>query len=217
MGGQRIFDAPVIAGDGDEFHGLFEAGEVIGEGFVGGFDRIVLFAGEKGGGAGNGAPVIENFRNMADFRKIGDQADDAESEVPVLRALVAKAKAAGLAHQRSAVDGEVRRVVLREKEVGQEVGFEVGLVAVAFLVDFVFVGVEEIGGGIGVVRHRDLVERVRRELVVVIEQGDEVAGGEGKGGVGSGGDVAVFFAEADFDAGIGGRVVLKQRADVGRG
>ena len=46
LGGQRIFDAPVIAGDGDEFHGLFEAGEVIGEGFVGGFDRIVLFAGE---------------------------------------------------------------------------------------------------------------------------------------------------------------------------
>ena len=87
----------------------------------------------------------------------------------------------------------------------------------ALFVDFVFVGVEEVGGRVGVVSAGDFVEGVGGEFVVVIEQRDEFAGSELEGGVGGGGDVAVFRAEADFDAGVGGGVFLKQRADVGGG
>ena len=63
----------------------------------------------------------------------------------------------------------MRSVVLPEEEVGQEIGFEVGFVAVALFVDFVFVGVEEIGRGVGVVRAGDFVKGVWREFVVVVE------------------------------------------------
>ena len=86
----------------------------------------------------------------------------------------------------------------------------------ALFVDFVFVGVEEVGGRVGVVRAGDFLKGVRREFVVVVEESDEFAGSELEGGVGGGGDVAVFRAEADFVAGVGGRVFFEQRADVGR-
>jgi hypothetical protein len=111
----------------------------------------------------------------------------------------------------------VRRVVLPEEEVGQEIGFEVGFVAVALFVDFVFVGVEEIGRGVGVVRAGDFVEGVRGEFVVVVEERDEFTGGELEGGVGGSGDVTVFRAETDFDAGVRGGVFLEQRTNVRRG
>ena len=87
----------------------------------------------------------------------------------------------------------------------------------ALFVDFVFVGVEKIGGGIGVVSAGDFVEGVRGEFVVVVKKRDEFTGGELEGRVGGGGDVTVFWAEADFDAGVGGGVFLEQRTDVGRG
>ena len=207
----------MIAGDGDEFDGLFEAGEVIGERFFGGLDRVVFLAGKEGGGAGDGAPVIEDFWDVPDLFVIGHQTDDAEGEVPVLRSFVADAEAAGLAHERGAVNGEVRSVVLPKEEIGQEIGLEVGFVAVALFVDLVFVGVEKIAGGVGVVGAGDFVKGVRREFVVVVEERDEFTGGELEGGVGGGGDVAVFRTEADFDAGVGGGVFLEQRADMGRG
>jgi len=88
-------------------------------------------------------------------------------------------------------------------------------VAVALFVDLVFVGVEKVGGRIGVVGHHDFVESVWREFVVVIEQRDEFAGGELEGGIRRGGNVAVFLAEADFDAGIDGGVFFEEWADVG--
>ena len=60
-------------------------------------------------------------------------------------------------------------------------------------------------------------EGVGGEGVVVVQQGDVVAGGEGHGGVGGRGDAVGGVVAGEVDAGVGGGVVLQRGGDVGVG
>ena len=61
----------------------------------------------------------------------------------------------------------------------------------------------------------DLVQRVGRELVVVIQQCGELAGDETEGRVGSVGDVAVPLAEHGLDPRVLAHELLEQGTNVG--
>ncbi len=63
----------------------------------------------------------------------------------------------------------------------------------------------------------DVLEGVGGEGVVVVQEGDVVAGGHGEGGVGGGGDAAGVVVAGEVDAGVGGGVVLQGGGDGGVG
>jgi|GEM_PF-6014043 len=113
--------------------------------------------------------------------------------------LVAEAEAAGAFDDAATDDGEMVNVIVRDRHLGAPVALELGVVAAAGGVDFILVGVEQIGGRMGDDGLGDVEEGVGGKKVVVIEEGDVVAGGEIEGGVGGGGDVAVFLAYHVFD------------------
>ena len=141
-----------------------------------------------------------------------------QRQVPILAAFVADPEPAEFADERGAIDGQMRDVVLAREQVGEEVRLEVGGMAVAVPVDLVLVAVDEIGLGPGVEQGGDLVEGVRRQRVVMVEQGDPFAGGEGERGIGGGGDVPVLSRRKTTLIRRSARgVALEQRPHVRRG
>ena len=108
----------------------------------------------------------------------------------------------------------MRDVVLDVEEIGVPVGLEVVVVAVAVFVDFIFVAVDEIGGGMGGDFEGDASEGVGADFVVVVEEGEKFAVSEGEGGIGRRGDVAVGLAQDDFDAGVFFLIRFENFADV---
>src|SRR5215211_1535712 len=105
-------------------------------------------------------------------------------------------------------------VVLDEEQIRIPVGFEIVIVAVAVLVDLVLIAVDEIGIWICIELERDAGERMRTNLVVVIEQRDELAVRKRERGIGRGGDVAIGLADDDFDPRILFLVTLENFTDV---
>src|SRR5205085_5165507 len=93
--------------------------------------------------AGGRPPVIEHVRDVADVRR-RDALDDAEKEVPVLRAVVAWTEPAHVDYEPSRAGAQVGGEVLRPEEVGIPVGLEVRPVAATVAVDLVLVGVDEL-------------------------------------------------------------------------
>ena len=64
----------------------------------------------------------------------------------------------------------------REEMLGRPVRLEIGIASLAAQVELVFVRVDHVG--VGMLRSaalHDLRQRIRRQLVVMIEQGDELA------------------------------------------
>ena len=214
--GDGVADAPVDAGDADEFGFDLLALEVLGEGSALGVVGVVFGGDVEGGGGFDGAPVVEDFGDVDDL--LGRAGfDDAESEVPVLGAFEAGSEAACDFEGVAAVDAEVADHVAAEEEVVVPVGLEVGAVAEAVGVDFVLVGIDEFGVGVAGDGFGDAGEGVGGEFVVVVEEGEVVAGGELGGGVGGVGDVAVGFAEGEADAGVLGAVGFEDGGDMGGG
>ena len=151
-----------------------------------------------GRGAGVGAPVVEDPGDVRDPIGALDQPQD---HVDVLGAVELGAKAADLCDQRPPVDAEMTRVAVGAQRVRRPVGLEVhpDLTAVE---DDVLVGVDHVEVGLGGDLVGDVLEGVGGEGVVVVQQGDVVAGGELERGVGGGGDAAGVFASFEVDAGV---------------
>ena len=211
--GERVVDAPVRALGRRDGRGDADADEMLADDLLRGLRGVALRADEHRGRAGHAAPVVENLRDVPDA-VAGGALDDAHREVPVLRALVADAESADIADEQRAVHAEVADVILDEEQVRVPVGLEVLVVAVAVLVDLVLVAVDDVGVRVRLEFEGDAGEGVRAEFVVVVEQRDELAVREGEGGIRRGGDVAVGFAQDEFDARILLLVTLEDLADV---
>ena len=127
-----------------------------------------------------------------------------QHQVPVLGALELGVEAADLLDQRAAQDAEVAGVHLRAHPLRRPVGLEEGAAS---------------GGrrgrscprrcrrsrprGLPSMAAATWSERVGMELVVVVEQGDELAAGHRQGVVGGGDDAAVLVAALDPDPRVG--------------
>ena len=81
------------------------------------------------------------------------------------------------------------------------------IVAPPVFVNFVAVGIEQVG--VGMVREvqRDFGQGVNAQFVVLIQEQEEVAGRQACGAVGGGADMAVGFAAGHDDAGIAGELL----------
>ena len=139
-----------------------------------------------------------------------------QHEVVVLAAVESRPKAAELQRQAPPVDAEMAGVhqgvhVLRGPS-GLDVAYEGPVVG-----DHVLVAVEHVEGGVGGDAVGDVLQRVGGEGVVVVQQGDVVAGGEREGGVGGVGDAVGGVVAGEVDAGVGGGVALQRGGDLGVG
>ena len=133
----------------------------------------------------------------------------AQDEVPVLGTVVAGSEAAHLLDERPAGHAEVARVHLRAEPLGRPVWLQEGVVADALLVDLVLVRVEVVDLGVGADGQVDRFEGTGVELVVVVEEGHELAGGHVEGVVRGGDDPAGLGAVPDLDAFVAGRRLLE--------
>jgi len=84
----------------------------------------------------------------------------------------------------------------------------------AVFVDLVFVGVDDVNTGLTVDGERVLEERVEREDVVVIEQGDVLARSQRESAVAGCRNVSVLLAKDDLDARIVAGVFFEHGAYV---
>ena len=162
---------------------------------------------------GVGAPVVEDPRDVGDAVGV---LHETEHEVIVLAAVESRLKAAELERQAPPVDAEMAGVhqgvhVLRGPS-GLDVTNEGAVVG-----HHVLVAVEHVEGGVGGDAVGDVLEGVGGEGVVVVQQGDVVAGGECEGGVGGFGDAAGGGVAGEVDAGVGGGVALQGGGDLGVG
>ncbi len=189
------------------------AADVILERQAPGVDRPWLRLGRAGRRLRMLAPVIEDPGNVMDARR---PLHDAKQQVVVLRAFVAGAKPAGIEGDLPPHHHQVAHVHGREKMLGRPVRLEAGIAAFAARIELVFVRVDHVGVAILVQPQRDFRQGVRRQLVVVIEQGDELAGGQRQRRVRRGGDAAILGGERQPETRI--VLVLAQRPDrLGRG
>ena len=144
--------------------------------------------------------MIQHLRDVVDPRRALHQP---QQQVVVLRALVAGPEPADLVQQRAPHHHQVARVHAGQEVLGRPVGLEVRLAARARQVQLVFVRVDDVGVGMCVEVPDDLEQRVRRQLVVVIEQRDELAVRQLQRGVRGGRDAAVRRGVANADPRIG--------------
>ena len=145
----------------------------------------------------------------------GRELEHAQRQVVVLGPLEALAEPTGAAHELGPVDAEVADDVLRQEKVRAEVGLEIGVRPPTPPVELVLVAVDDVGVRVAGELGRDACERVRGELVVVVEQGDEVALRHRQRGVGGGRDVAPDGAAHQPDPAVGTREGLDRLANAG--
>ena len=143
------------------------------------------------------------------FRVLGE----AEHQVVILRAGMLVRKPADLVEKLRLEDEEMADIHLRIEQVAVIVRLEEGEMVLAVRVDLVLVAVKDVRR----LRLYHLVvrgERVRREQVVVVEQGEVVAGRELAAFVGVAGDAFVFLEPAELDARVLAGVFLRDGGDV---
>ena len=98
-------------------------------------------------------------------------------------------------------------VVLRQEHVRAEIRLEIGVIGLAVLIDLIFVRIDDVGVRVPVQFSGQHIQRVRRQLVVVIHQHDEFAMRHFQCRVRGLGDVSVGSAKNDFDPLIGAFVL----------
>ena len=121
----------------------------------------------------------------------------AQQQVVVLRAFVAGPEATDLAHEPAPNHHEVTGVHAREEMLWRPVRLEEDVAPCALQIELVFVGVDDVGVGVRVEVADDFGQRIRRELVIVIEQRHEVPARQLQGQVRGNRDPAVHRGEAD--------------------
>ena len=189
QGRQHHFGAVAATGDG------------VDDSAAGGVEQVAFLVAALGGARLVGTPMVADERHVDDIGVI-DVFDAAEDEIDVLSALVSDAETADLGDDGAPDRAEVVGVIVSDRHLGIPVALELGVVVATGGVDFVFVSVEEVGGGVSGNGLGDMEEGVGGEDIVVIEEGNVLAGSEFEGGVGRGGYVAVGFAHGKLDAGI---------------
>jgi len=88
--------------------------------------------------------------------------------------------------------------------------------AAAIVADQVLVGIEQVGAGVCYCLY-DSEQAFGRQFIVVVEEAEIVAVGQGRGGIGGAGDAAIGLEKDDPDPLVSGRPLLEQRPDVRQG
>src|SRR6476660_3146162 len=114
-----------------------------------GVERVFFFAFGSRSRSRDRPPMVENMRNMPDMLR-RDSLDDAHNQIPVLRSFVAGREPACLPTKASPNCHQVANKVLREEERRVPVGLEVWTIADTFLVNLVFVTVDQTRIGMSV-------------------------------------------------------------------
>ncbi len=182
------------------------AGIVSLEGSDAGVDAVGLGCDIAGGAAGAGTPVVEGMRDMDDFPGL---LGEAEEELIILTAVVLHplGAACGL-HQPTAEEGQVADIVVGAEIVQHEIGLEVVEHHILHLaLKGRFVGVNEVGpllcDSLG-----SVPESTGMKDIVMVQQGDEIAGGHLDALIGVAGDELVLFQLLIPDAGVSSRPLL---------
>ena len=197
-------------------HGLraqAAAGDGLGDAAAGGVEEVALLVAARGGALGVGTPVVADVRHVHDRAAI-ELLDHAEDQVDVLRTGEIRTQAAGRLDEVAAHDGQVVRVIVRDRHLRAPGALELRVEVAAGVVDLVLVGVKHADVGLGPDGRGNVQERVKRQDVVMVEEGDIVPGDGVERGVGRAGDVAVLGAEDGLDARVGQRGRLKHPAHV---
>ena len=121
---------------------------------------------------------------------------DPQHELEVLDRVEGGVEATGGLGDRAAHDQQVADVHRAERVDGRPVRLQKGVGSHAVQGQLVGVGVDDVELGVGGERLRDAQQRVRRQLVVVVEEADELARCTSPGLVGGGGDAAVLARRA---------------------
>ena len=188
--------------EGDIVHGHAAAGIMGLEGRDARVDAVGLGGDVAGRAAGAGAPVIEGMGDVNDLPRLFRQA---EEQLIVLTAVVLHPLGAACGvHQPTAEEGQVADIVVGAEVVQHEIGLEVVEHHILHLaLEGRLVGVDEVGpllgDGLG-----GIPEGAGVEDVVVVQQGDEVAGGHLDALIGVAGDQLVLFQLLVADAGVCG-------------
>ncbi len=132
-----------------------------------------------------------------------------QRQIVILRAAEFRAKAAYFVEEVLADHQQMQQVHHRQQMIGRPVRLAEMVDKFAAVVELVFVGVEEIDFGIYVDGLRHFVEGFRRELIVVVEHGQVIAGRNLHRSVGCGGDTLVLFVNHDLDARIDSAVAFQ--------
>ena len=157
-------------------------------------------------------PVVQNARNVHDLFA-PELFAAAQHQIVILRSLQALAEPTHLAHQIGGVHTQMREGVLPLHQHGVPVALEVGIQQLTGWAELVFVGVKELRFGVIGDRLRHPDQRLIRQQIIVIEQGQPGGLHQLQGAVRTGADVAVALAEHHLDARIGRHCRLQQRAD----
>ena len=104
-------------------------------------------------------------------------------------------------------------VVLAQQQVGREVGFPAGLGEPAGRVQLVLVAIKQVQGGVGVEPAHHLGQGVRFQDVVVVQESDVLARGQGKSSIGGSRDARAPRQSGEAHA----AVALDQRGELGQG
>ena len=201
--GHGVIGLVVARGTGDEAHIVHRhaAAGVMGlEGRNACVDAVSLGRDVAGRAARAGAPVVEGMGDVGDLRRL---LGEAEEEVVILAAVVlGPLAAARLFHQRPAEGGQVADIVVGAEVVQHEIGLEVVEHHILHLtLEGRFVGIDEIGP----LLHDGLCgvpQRTGVEDVVVVQQGDVIAGGHLKPVVGVARNALVLLQLLVADAGV---------------
>src|SRR5208283_4788797 len=154
-------------------------------------------------GAGRGAwdfsPVIKDLRNM--FYPIGSLGKP-QDQVVILTSVQLQPKTSDLLENGFPQDQEMRHVVQREQQIGVPVWLKERLDPSAVDLQFILVGVQEIGGLISVKFSDHFEQGVGTEFVVIIQETDEFPGSERQTLIGRSCDALVLREMHYLDPGI---------------
>ena len=178
-----------------------------------GGDHVALVVHGLGGRAGDCAPVVEHFGHVV---HAGDVLGVAQDEIVILRALAFRPEGADAGNDIHPVERQMGRVHAGFQRLGRPIRLEERLVALAAHRDLVLVRVEEIDLRIRVQGGNERVERVRRDRVVVVDQREPVAGGQGESIVARRDDAAVLRSPMQPHPRLLRRQRVQHRRDMGR-
>ena len=171
-----------------------------------------------GGAFGVGPPVVADKGDM-DHIFVIDFFPASKEEINVLSSIVFRSESADFFHDVATDDGEVMRKIVGERHRRAPIVLELRIKVAARVIDLVFVGVEITGLRVLLDRLCDVEQRVFGQDVVVVEQGNELPGGDIKSRVGCARNMSVFSAENRFNSWIFSGSFFENTADVrlGRG
>ncbi len=127
------------------------------------------------------------------------QLRDPQEKVVILRPLVAYPISACFFECRPANHCEVVHVIVTEQRFGRPSGLELRVVPHTGRIDFIFVRVDYICFRMVLNFFRNVVERVRRQFVVIVQESDKCTRRQLGGRVRCGTDVPILGSERDLD------------------